>query len=63
MIYNADALRNLNWPGRGLKDGRYVLARPLRYAPFLRRVQIAWGVFTGRYDALEWTDQPAQSER
>lgn len=57
MIYNADALRNLNWPQAGLKDGRYVLARPIRFAPLLHRIRVAWGVFTGKYDALKWTEQ------
>lgn len=35
---------------------------PARYSksiPSLRqRLKLAWGVFTGRYDALSWEDQP-----
>lgn len=55
MIYNADSLRK-DWPQAWLKDGRWVLARPLS-GPFVWRLKAAWGVLVGRYDALKWTDQ------
>lgn len=55
MIYNADSLLK-NWPGAGLKDGRYVLARPVS-GPFIWRVKAAWLVLTGKCDALKWTEQ------
>ena len=45
------------WPGAGLRDGRWVAARPVGYPSILRRFRLAWGVFTGRYDALKWTEQ------
>jgi len=32
-------------------------ARPLSLGGFLTRVRLAWGVFTGRYDALRWDNQ------
>ncbi len=47
---------------RGLADGRWVAARPVSwqasgpYAWWLR-AKVAYRVFTGRYDALEWTGQ------
>ena len=56
MIYNADNLASWNTQCQ-LPNGRWVQARPLRCAPILLRIRAAWGVFTGRYDALEWTGQ------
>lgn len=56
MIYNADNLAGWDGPHKVI-DGRLVLARPFRNAPFLLRIQTAWRVFVGRYDALEWTGQ------
>lgn len=56
-VYNADALRNLQWPQAGLKDGRYVLARPIGFGGWPQRLTAAWGVLTGKYDALQWTEQ------
>lgn len=45
--------------GVGLKDGRYVPARPLPfYGGPLRRIKLAWLVFTGKADALVWEKQP-----
>ena len=35
---------------------KWIPARPLRYAGFFYRVKIAWLVFKGRYDALDWED-------
>lgn len=35
------------------KDG-WVPVRPLGLASVTNRVRLAWGVFTGRYDALQW---------
>ncbi len=57
-IYVADRLRD--WPAATeLKDGRWVYARPLGFQGFClrRRWQLAWGVFTGRFDALRWIEQ------
>jgi hypothetical protein len=41
------------------KEGRYIPARclPFSYDPitnFFIRLKLAYGVFTGRYDALDW---------
>jgi len=57
-LYTADELRRWNCD-RGLPDGRYVAARPMGWPGYaLRlRLRLAWAVFTGRYDALRWTEQ------
>jgi hypothetical protein len=60
MIYNADTIQQ-QWTEKARINGRWVLARPLS-GPFWWRVKAAWGVLTGRYDALEWTDQPRRGE-
>jgi len=50
-----------DWPQTCGGDGFWTPARPeprpgsWRY--FFWRIQIAWRVFTGRYDALHWHDQ------
>lgn len=41
----------------GLKDGRWVEARPLGYSSFRHRCYCAWLVFTGRADALIYEGQ------
>ena len=43
-------------------DGRWVAARPLHYhrnifSRFFNRLKLAYGVFKGDYDALEWYKQ------
>ena len=59
-LVNADALiARAGQTAAGLPDGRYVEARPLGWPRFLNRLRLAWLVFTGRCDALEWTGQPA----
>lgn len=35
-------------------NGHWYPARPIGYPSFWRRCRIAWGVFAGRYDAVEW---------
>lgn len=57
-IYTADHLRD--WGvSKELKNGRWVYARPLGYQGLClrQRLKLAWGVFTGRYDALYWINQ------
>lgn len=45
----------------GLPGGRYVLARPMGWQGGLYglriRFNLAWHVFTGKYDAVKWIDQ------
>lgn len=42
-----------NWAQREV-NGKLIPARPLGVPTLGRRIQLAWGVFTGRYDALDW---------
>lgn len=41
---------------RAQKGDRWVPVRSLGYSGFylLRRLKLAWGVFTGKYDAVVW---------
>lgn len=61
MIYNADELAKSvmkgNWPFAGLKDGRWVLARPISGTFRFEKLKAAWEVLRGRADALKWTGQ------
>jgi len=34
----------------------WVPARPIGYGGLKSRSKIAWGVFTGKYDALKWPE-------
>lgn len=56
-LFLADQLRD--WGVATEIDGRWVAARPLGYQGWmpLHRLRLAWGVFTGRYDALRWTEK------
>lgn len=58
MAYNIDNL--ILWSSQcqaGLKDGRYVAARPVPFYNIWMRLKDAWGVLTYKYDAIEWTEQ------
>lgn len=54
-VFTPEQLRH--WEMSVSADGQhYVPARPMGY-PGLglrRRLKLAWGVFTGRYDVLKW---------
>lgn len=41
------------------KNGNYIPARPLPFygLRFFKNIKIAFAVFTGKYDALNWEDQ------
>lgn len=59
-IYNADRLVNrYRSTSVQLEDGRWVTARPVnhKYMSWWGRLAVAWQVFRGKYDALEWTGQ------
>ena len=44
-----------NWPTAGLHPCGYRPSRPIPFqAVTWRKFVIAWRVFTGRYDALDW---------
>lgn len=51
MIYSVEQFRD--WPVTCGIRGRWVLARPLA-GPWEHRWRAAWGVLTGRYDAISW---------
>lgn len=56
MVFSVKAIRE--WPVAARRaDGRWTPARPMD-GPFLWRVKAAWGVLTGRYDALDWQESP-----
>ncbi len=44
-------------------DGGYGPARPIPYESpnffkrLVHRIRLAWGCFTGRYDALDWQEE------
>lgn len=55
-LIGADELKS--WPASAeVARGRWALARPLGMGGFWHRLRLAWGVFTGRYDALRWERQ------
>lgn len=57
-LHLADNLRHKpDWPQAGLDDGRWVMARVEGYYSIQVRLRLAWGVFTGKYDALMWIKQ------
>jgi hypothetical protein len=54
-LYTAEELKD--WSDQSSRDGKtWVMARPLGFQGLClrRRIALAWGVFTGRYDALCW---------
>lgn len=47
-----------HWPHARLPDGTLTPARPEPPpSGMFGRFRVAWGVFTGRYDALKWHRQ------
>jgi hypothetical protein len=57
MVYTPDQLKHMiNSVQIGLPDGRWVSARPSGFWGLcLRwRLETAWNVFTGKWDALRW---------
>jgi hypothetical protein len=54
-IWTADSIvQNNKVCQAGLPDGRYVPARPMVWWMLWPRLKAAWGVFTSRYDAVDW---------
>lgn len=50
-----------NWDSSAqIKPGVWAPARPLNHTVdgWRRRVVLAWGVLTGKYDALDWQENP-----
>ncbi len=54
MVHNAQQMKR-DWPETNI-NGLWVLARPV-IGPFWSRVKDAWGVLTGRYDAIKFYRQ------
>lgn len=57
-IYNADVIREQRTDTM-LPNGKWVAARPINYQhmAWFERLAVAWQVFRGKYDALEWSGQ------
>lgn len=56
-LISADQLYSGEDPQTGLVLHGWRTVRPTSYPSLLRRFRLAWGVFTGRYDALNWTEK------
>lgn len=63
QVILADRLAT-GWPSTELKAAStesircfWALARPMSMGGLGQRIRLAWGVFTGRYDALQWVQQ------
>lgn len=54
-LLSAEAIKN--WSIQREIDGRYYLNRPLTIDTVQTRIRLAWGVFTGKYDAVVWHKQ------
>ena len=62
QVISATHLRNGDWPETQLTgvcqvSRNWVPSRPLCYGSIFSRFKLAWLVFIGKYDALEWTCQ------
>jgi hypothetical protein len=55
QLFKADTLRN--WDVATEIDGGWYAARPMSLRGWYSRIKLAIGVFTGKYDALEWHKQ------
>lgn len=54
--YTAEELKNWSIL-RDRRGGRgFLPARPLRRNSLLSRIKHAWGVLSGRYDAIDWEE-------
>ncbi|QIG74865.1 hypothetical protein EVC12_230 [Rhizobium phage RHph_I42] len=54
-IIKVKRIRANNWPHTYAADGKWAPARPISCRTFIERVVIAWRVFRGQYDALDWS--------
>jgi hypothetical protein len=52
MEYKANEIKN--WDCNANVKGKWILARPVQIYSFTRRLKLAWYVFIGKYDALDW---------
>ena len=60
-VYNADWLisQGINGVSTQLPNGSWVACRPIHHKHMFwwERLVVAWQVFRGKYDALQWTGQ------
>ena len=54
MLYTANELKK--WSSDSLINGKWIPARPIRLVNFMDRLTVSWGVFTGKYDAIDWQE-------
>jgi hypothetical protein len=56
-IYTTKELQNWSFTEQS-KSGNYILSRPLPFygIRLFHNLKIAWKVFIGRYDALDWKE-------
>lgn len=54
-IWTASEIKNSSVMS-GLPDGRWIPSRPMVSYALWRRIKAAWGVFTAKYDALDWQE-------
>lgn len=52
MLYTAEQIKH--WDVQAETVQGWKLARPLGMGGLRRRFKLAYGVFTGKYDALKW---------
>lgn len=56
-IYDVEHLHTFFREGTWTANDRamkWVPSRPVGYFSLYNRIKLAWGVFTGKYDALRW---------
>lgn len=54
--------RIANWPQVDCGKLGWLSARPLLGGPFMWRIQDAWGVLTGKYDAMRFVSDFSKEE-
>lgn len=59
MRYTADEIKNWETDFYSEDKNRWLPARPENYkfASIQQRIKFAWGVFTGKFDVLDWQDR------
>ena len=57
-VYKAKHIKDWDCTTPAFNNGPWVPARPLVWWRFIPRLKAAWDVFTGKYDALDWSFHP-----
>lgn len=59
LYYPEEVAQMVRHVAKEIEPGRWVPCRPLNYMGGLRwRLRLAWRVFVGRADVLQWEGQP-----